>query len=491
VTLELDTLTYTYARRHTPALRDITVSFAPGDVALIAGGSGSGKTTLIRCVNGLIPLAFREGTLNGAVRCFGESTSGMTLAQIAQRVATVMQDPEKQIVAARVRNDLAFGLENLGLPRSEMLTRIETAASRLQVTHLLDRDTHTLSGGERQRVVIAGALAMHPRALLLDEPLASLDPPSAREALDLFRALANDGIVVVLVEHRVRDVLRIAPEHCVRLREGELDFQGNAAAFAHEIGPPSEVASLAPQPQPEATPLLSMRDVRFGYPDTGVEQTRGVSFDIRPGDVIALLGPNGAGKSTLCRLAIGLIKPTAGRIDIAGTHSAAMTTAEIVRTVGYAFQSPSATIFANTLQEELSFGPRNIGLDAATTQRNIDQALRIVDLPGLDLKHSPFALSFGQQKRVSLAGVLAMRPQVLLLDEPTAGLDEDTAEKLMRALFGAEGRPAAMLMVTHDLRLARRYANRVLILNAGQIVADGTPDQILNDTEALRRGGLA
>jgi energy-coupling factor transport system ATP-binding protein len=475
-------------------LRDISVDFRPGEVALLAGGSGSGKTTLIRCINGLIPLAYKEGTLQGAIRCFGESTAGLSLAQIAGRVATVMQDPEKQIVASRVRNDIAFGLENIGLPRAEIITRIESVAQQLRITHLLERATHTLSGGERQRVVIAGALAVDPRALLLDEPLASLDPPSAREALDLFASLARDGITVVLVEHRVRDVLRIRPMQCLLLADGALRFQGDTGAFEREIGPPPEVVSLAPPRVATASlasPLLRFDNVHFAYTDSLVEQTRGASFDIAAGDVIALMGPNGAGKSTLCRLAIGLLRPQAGTITLSGRDSATMSTAEIVRSVGYAFQSPSATIFANTLREELSFGPRNLGIPAADIEHRIQSALQIVNLPGLDLNGSPFALSFGQQKRISLAGVLAMQPRVLLMDEPTAGLDEATAEHLMRSLFQAPGRPEALVFVTHDLRLARRYANRVLLYHAGQIVADGAPGDVLNDADAMRRGGLA
>jgi energy-coupling factor transport system ATP-binding protein len=490
VTIELDTLSYAYANRPAPALREVSLVFQPGQIALLAGSSGSGKTTLIRCVNGLIPHAYKQGTLQGAIRCFGESTLGMTLAQIAGRVATVMQDPEKQIVAARVSNDIAFGLENLALPRAEIRERIEQVAKQLAITQLLDRETHTLSGGERQRVVIAGVLAVRPQAVLLDEPLAALDPPSARTVLDLFRALALDGKAIVLVEHRVRDVLRVRPEQCVALNDGALAFRGDADAYAGWIGPVPTIQSLAPARQPNGPTLLAFEDVSFGYSEDQLN-TRGVSFDVRQGDVIALLGPNGAGKSTLCRLAIGLIRPRSGRISINGRDTTADTTAQRVRTVGYAFQNPSMTLFANTLREELGFGPRNIGIDDATALGGIKDALRIVDLPDLDLSKSPFALSYGQQKRVSLASVLTMRPRVLLMDEPTAGLDETTAETLMRNLFAAPGRPDALVMITHDLRLARRFANRVIVLNDGQIVADGAPESILDDAAALKRGGLA
>lgn len=493
VTLELDAITYTYAKRATPALSGVSITFEPGVLSLVAGSSGSGKTTLIRCINGLIPLAYKEGTLTGTIRCFSESTRGMTLAQIGRRVATVMQDPEKQIVSSKVLGDLAFGMENLGLAPDEIRARIAEVAQELRIEHLLERDTHTLSGGERQRVVIAGVLAVRPQAVLLDEPLAALDPPSARAALDLFARLAASGNIVVLIEHRVRDVLRAAPAQCVALADGAIAFRGTAQAYAEHIGPAPEVVSLAPARASveHATPLLSFRNVRFGYQDSGREQTRGVTTSLYPGDVVALMGPNGAGKSTWCRLAIGLNRPQSGSISIEGRDHVDMTTAEIVRTVGYVFQNPAMTLFANTLRGELLFGPRNIGLDSETALRNVQQALAIVGLADLNLEGSPFGLSYGQQKRVALAGVLAMRPRVLLMDEPTAGLDEKTAEQLMRRLFIAEGRPEAIVMVTHDLRLARRYANRVLLLNDGEIVADGAPGDILANPVALRRGGLA
>jgi energy-coupling factor transport system ATP-binding protein len=490
VSLELDAITYTYAKRSQPALHEVSAVFQPGEVALLIGASGSGKTTLIRCVNGLIPRAYKEGTLNGQIRCFGESTAALSLAQIASRVATVLQDPEKQIVATTVRSDLAFGLENLGQPREDIQARVAKVAEQLDIAHLLNRETHTLSGGERQRVVIAGVLAAQPPALLLDEPLAALDPPSAREALDLFAQLAREGKTVVLIEHRVRDVLRIAPAHCLALDAGRITFRGDATACAKWIGPPDD-ATLAPPRNPQGASLLAFDAVHFGYANTGREQASGVSLNVRAGDVIALLGPNGAGKSTLCRLAIGLIRPTSGSISISGSNIAARTTAEIVRDVGYVFQNPSSTLFANTLREELSFGPRNIGIGPAETARDIERVLTMIDLPGLDLDKSPFALSHGQQKRIALAAVLTMRPRVLLMDEPTAGLDEDTAEVVMRGLFSAEGRPDAIVMITHDLRLARRYANRAVILNQGRIIADGAPDTLLDDAGLLARGGLA
>jgi energy-coupling factor transport system ATP-binding protein len=404
-----------------------------------------------------------------------------------------MQDPDKQIVATRVSGEIAFGPENLGLSRDDIRTRVIEAARHMRIEHLLERETHSLSGGEQQRAVIAATLAMRPRALLLDEPLASLDPPSAREALDEFRRLADDGIAVIMVEHRVNDALRARPERCVELSEGAIVFQGDAPAYRawradRRLDDPSAHASQ--RKAANAEPLLSFHDVHFSYPGAQRSQVAGVDLDIRQGDVAALIGPNGAGKSTLCKLAIGVLRPSRGAIDVGGRDAAELTVAQIVRAVGYIFQNPASMLFASTIGDELSFGPRNVGQSEADIQRSITEVMAIVGLPEMSLTQSPFALSFGQQKRVALASVLAMRPRVLILDEPTAGLDDGTAEDLLTRLLASDGAPEAVVMVTHDLALARRFANRLVLMSGGAIVADGAPADVLDDAAVMGRGGM-
>jgi energy-coupling factor transport system ATP-binding protein len=501
VSIDITDLRYTYPNRDVPALRDVSLTFRAGDVALIAGKSGSGKTTLIRCINGLIPRSYQQGTLSGQIRYSGESTSALSLAQIARHIGTVMQDPDKQIVATRAFNEIAFGPENLGLPRDEIVARVHSAAKQMRVDHLLERETHTLSGGEQQRMVIAAVLAMQPQALLLDEPLASLDPPSAREALAHFRRLADEGITIVMVEHRVRDALRIEPEQCVVLADGAIAFQGDAAAYRTWLDDRRQIDNERPIANRQwmalrgATPianlLLSFHDAHFTYPSSPHPQLNGVSLNVHAGDVIALIGPNGAGKSTLCKLAIGINRPSAGGVRLGERDAKDMTVAQIVREVGYVFQNPAAMLFANTLRDELSFGPRNTGMSVAESERNIAQAMAIVGLEDIPLDRSPFGLSFGQQKRVAVASVLTMQPKVLILDEPTAGLDDGTAEDLLTRLLNSDGAPQAVIMVTHDLALARHFANRVVLMREGAIVADGAPQDVLENGDVMTRGGLA
>lgn len=488
--ISIEQLSYTYAPGAPRALDALSAQLRSGELTLIVGKSGSGKTTLVRCINGLIPQRYKGGTLQGHLRYFDEDLSALSLAQRARRIGTVMQEPDKQIVATRVFDEIAFGPENLGLPRAEILARVHEAVAQLHLAHLLERETHTLSAGELQRVAIAGVIAMRPRVLLLDEPLASLDPPAAHQALRLFRQMASAGLAVVMVEHRVREALAFAPDRCLMLEQGRLVFDGDCAAFgAHYSSPLPARPPHTPPPQ-NGRVLLALENVFFQYPNTTRPQLNGVSLTVREGEIVALVGANGAGKSTLCRLAVGLVRPQAGRVWVDGEDAARLTVAQIARKVGYVFQNPSTMLFAENITEELRFGPRNVGLDAAATARAVEQALALVGLEQLDRSRSPFSLSFGQQKRLALAAVLAMQPALLILDEPSAGLDEATAEALLARLAQRDPVPQAMVMVTHDMQLARRFATRAIVIHEGEILADGPAGVVLDQPELLRRAQL-
>ncbi len=522
-------LSYTYRGRVEPALRDVSVTFRPGELTLIAGASGCGKTTLVRCINGLIPQSYAGGAMQGSVTLFGQNATGLPLARIAQMAGTVLQDPERQIVASSVLHEIAFGLENLGLPRAEIVERVHDTARRLRIEHLLERQTFSLSGGEKQKVALAGVLAMRPRALLLDEPLASLDPASGHEALRMIRSLADDGIAVVVIEHRVEDVLAFAPEHCIYMAQGAVAYDGDATGLmravdwrevklpapvviarvraaarrdtvAHATATPTTTTPsllrrpvLAPPPS-TASPLVELQKVHFRYGD-GPAVLRDVSLAIHAGDHVAVMGPNGAGKSTLTKHFIGLNRPTRGRVLVNGRDASSMTIAEMARTVGYVFQSPSHMLFAPTVSEELSFGPRNLGVDPATITLRVADALESVGLSE-HINTPPLSMSFGQQKRISIASVLTMNPRLLVMDEPTAGQDYASYTRLLDDITGrgadAESRgdrPAfeALVFVTHDLDLAITYANRIVLVAEGQIVADGRPEEVLTDVALLER----
>jgi energy-coupling factor transport system ATP-binding protein len=476
-------------------------------VLLIAGASGCGKTTLIRCINGLIPRSYK-GEVSGRVLVLGEEVKGWPLSRISQNVGTVLQDPERQILGTKVINEVAFGLENLGLPRDEIFQRVQAALDVLEISHLRDRDTFTLSGGEKQKVALAGVVAMRPSILLLDEPLASLDPASAWDSLNTIRLLANQGMTVLMVEHRVEDVMRIRPERVMFMSEGEIRYLGNLSGLSkvvnyREVKLPAEdiVERARVDPAPvelrllptvagngsEKNALVRFEEVAFGY-ETEREVLHGINLEIKRGDVIAVLGPNGAGKTTFVKHAIGLLKPKSGRVLVNGRDTRQASVAEIAGTLGYVFQSPSHMLFAPTVREELSFGPRNLKHSQEQIETEVKEALQTVNLADKE-KDPPLALSFGQQKRVSIAAILAMRSRILVMDEPTAGQDYQNYMNFMDAILQMPGFEA-ILFITHDVDLAVIYANRILMIADGRLIADGTPQEVLRDFDRLRANRL-
>src|SRR5512143_2429807 len=505
--LALEDISFRYRDRKGAAINHISFEANPGEILLIAGASGCGKTTLVRAVNGLIPRSYK-GERTGRVLVFGEETTGWKLSKISQEVGTVLQDPERQILGTKVLNEVAFGLENLGLPRPEILERVDEALDLLKITHLRDRETFLLSGGEKQKVALAGVLAMRPRILLLDEPLASLDPASAQDSLDMVRSLADQGMTVLLVEHRVEDVLRIRPDRVMFLADGSIRYLGPLAGLSkavnyHEVKLPAEdiverARNDPPPPQLHILPsvqgpggraeiapaLVRFQDVSFGY-DADVEVLHGINLEIKSGDVIAVLGPNGAGKTTFVKHAIGLLKPRHGHVYVDGRDTREASVAQIASTLGYVFQSPSHMLFAPTVHEELAFGPTNLKHPADQIDMEVKQALKIVNLSEKE-KDPPLALSFGQQKRVSIAAILAMQSRILVMDEPTAGQDYQNYMNFMDAILQLPGFEA-ILFITHDVDLAVIYANRVLIIADGRLVADGTPQEVLHDFDRLRQ----
>src|SRR6266498_1028968 len=505
--LVIENLSFQYRTRPELALENISFELEPGEMLLIAGSSGCGKTTLLRCINGLIPRSYR-GELQGRVLVNGEDVRDFALAKLAQTVGTLLQDPEKQILGAHVKSEVAFGPENLSLPSAEVNARVAEALARLGLTDLRDRDTFSLSGGEKQKVALAGLLAMRPSILLLDEPLASLDPASAHEALAVFRRLADEGATIILIEHRVEDALVAKPDRVLYMKEGHIRYLGAPEGLAdvvdrHEVKLPAPqvikqvraegiktTQSVRHAPSIQEL-LIAFENVSFGYGDDP-DVLHNIDLKIHAGERVALLGPNGAGKSTLVKHAIGLVKPRHGRVLVEGRDTRQLSVAQVSRTLGYCFQSPTHMLFAPTVKEELEFGPKNLGFKSSELNAAVRESIKIVNLSGLE-DYSPLALSFGQQKRVTIACVLAMRSKILALDEPTAGQDYGNYMNFMDGILGWQdsGRLAsnfdAVLFITHDLDLAVIFASRVILLSDGRVVADGPPEEVLRDRALLER----
>ncbi len=504
--LEIRNLTFRYQRRSEPAIRDVSLHLEAGEILLVAGASGCGKTTLARCINGLIPRSYK-GELSGQILYSGQPMVNQPLSRISQMVGTVLQDPERQILGSKVLNEVAFGLENLGWSRDEILQAAREAMRYLGIEQLASRDTFSLSGGEKQKLALAGVLAMHPRILLLDEPLASLDPASAHETLSLVRKLADEGMAVLMIEHRVEDVLQYRPDRVLFMQDGEVRYLGDLDGLAEvvdyrEVKLPAPAvmqrarAHLPPPPlqplpsahaHPKDEPLVQFEDVMFGY-ESGQTVLQGINLTVRRGEIIAVLGPNGAGKTTLVKHAIGLLKPKSGRVLIEGHDTRQLSVAEIARTLGYVFQSPSHMLFAPTVYEELAFGPQNLKHKPDDIQKEVQEAITIVNLAGYE-KEPPLALSFGQQKRVSIAAILAMRSRILVMDEPTAGQDYRNYMNFMQSIVTLPGFES-IFFITHDIDIAVIFATRVLLVNQGRLVADGRPAEVLADFERLSANRL-
>ena len=451
---------------------------------------------------------FDKGEIGGRILAFGKEMASWKLSQVSQKIGTVLQDPERQILGTKVINEVAFGLENLSLPRPEIIQRANESLNFLKISNLRDRDTFSLSGGEKQKVALAGVLAMRPSILLLDEPLASLDPASAQDTLDTVRTLADKGMTVLMVEHRVEDVLRIKPERVMFMSEGEIRYLGGMPGLSkvvnyHEVKLAAqdvvERAKLDPAPVgikvlpgaatkgPMNEALVKFENVAFGY-ESEREVLHGINLEIKRGNVIAVLGPNGAGKTTFVKHAIGLLKPKSGRVLVDGHDTREASVAQIAGMLGYVFQSPSHMLFAPNVHDELAFGPVNLKHPKEQIEQEVKEALKIVNLSDKE-NDPPLALSFGQQKRVSIAAILAMRSRILVMDEPTAGQDYQNYMSFMDSILQM---PAfeAILFITHDVDLAVIYANRILMISDGRLVADGTPQEVLRDFDRLKANRL-
>ncbi len=491
------------------ALEDISFTLPQGQLMLIAGPSGCGKSTLLKCLNGLIPHSY-SGTLTGEIFLAGRAVSGMTLRDLALQVGTMLQDPDKQIIGSTVESEIAFGMENLNVARKEMRQRIQAVLQRLHLEKYQHQATFALSGGQRQQVAAAGILVMEPSIFLFDEPFANLDARAVDELEELINGLRADGHTVIIVEHRVEEALTLKPDKVLLMRDGRQVFFGNTQEFL-AIADPTQVklpieATLRTLEEhiqardvlvrPIVTrgnspgaehiqeePILSFETVRYRYSAFSDEILQGVSTQIHRGETIALLGPNGSGKTTLVKQALGLLRPSKGRVLLYGEDTRKLSVAEVANRIGYVFQNPGAMLFATSVRKEVSFGPENLHFSAERLNAAVREAEEAVNVQMFE-ERSPLSLSFGQQKRVAIASVLSMQNKILLLDEPTAGQDYRSYISFMEYLRQLPNLDA-LLFITHDLDLALRFTQRVLLLKDGKLVADGPPLQVLADAALL------
>ncbi|MGZ3620260.1 MAG: ABC transporter ATP-binding protein, partial [Candidatus Binataceae bacterium] len=525
----LEAVSFTYTDGERPALTRINFTAAAGEMVGVMGASGAGKSTLAKCLNRIVP-EFEGGAFTGVVRIGGRSLDGARVCEVAPRVGMVFQDFEAQLFSTNVAHEVAFAMEQIGMEREEMVRRIGPALEAVGLAGFEHRDPTSLSGGEKQRLAIASVLALSPSVIVLDEPTTDLDPEGKAEIFALIRSLREQGFSLIVIEHEA-EVLRGA-DRLVLLREGEIIAEGaphdlmtrlelleqcgvhppdlnrvlaksgiaahgasvdEAEALIRRALPnlfaarPSSAStdesSRDAAPANGANPLVEVRALSFNYPD-GPPVLDSIDLRIAPGEFVAIIGQNGSGKTTLAKHLVGLLHPTAGAVMLNGRDRTAMRPAETAAEVGYVFQNPDHQIFAATVEDEVAFGPRNFNLAPDEIQRRCDEVLRAVglqDARALD----PFLLSKGERQRLAVASVLALRPRLLILDEPTTGLDYREQRRMMALVTELNREGIAIVMITHTPWLVAEYARRVVLIRRGRKLYDGGVREFFTRDELL------
>jgi energy-coupling factor transporter ATP-binding protein EcfA2 len=512
--IKITDLTFSYPGADRPALNGLNLQIPDGELCLVMGPSGSGKSTLLRCINGLVP-HFSGGDLRGSIRVNGLDPARLSPREMSRMVGFVFQDPETQFVVDRVEDEIVFSLENAGLGKAEMESRVSEAMKLLELTPLRSRRLETLSGGEIQRVAIAAALALKPRILVLDEPTSQLDPHSAEEVLEALVQLNKGlGLTIILAEHRLERVLPHTGQIIYLSDDYPEGLSGTPRDVLNkiELNPPMIILGkmLGWTPLPltleEARECVhnSHHDIAAAINKSAVKKTaskqagddafikahgvfvsfaamqalRGVDLNLYSGEIAVMMGHNGAGKSTLLRALIGLTPLDSGSVWVDGQTIAGRSVADVCQQVGYLPQDPNALLFADTVQEELLITLRNHHLDPTKTEyqpRTLMERLGIVD----KARRYPRDLSTGERQRTALGAVMVTHPGALLLDEPTRGLDYAAKLTLIKLLKSWREEGMAILMVTHDVELAVQAADRIILLENGQVSAEGVPAEVL------------
>ncbi|NGN70053.1 energy-coupling factor ABC transporter ATP-binding protein [Streptomyces sp. A7024] len=511
--IRFDQVSVTYDGAPAPALADVTLDIPEGELVLLVGPSGVGKSTLLGCVSGLVP-HFTGGTLSGSVTVAGRDTRTHRPRDLADLVGTVGQDPAAHFVTDTVEDELAYGMESLGLPPDTMRRRVEETLDLLGLADLRDRPIASLSGGQQQRVAIGSVLTPHPQVLVLDEPTSALDPAAAEEVLAVLQRLVHDlGTTVLMAEHRLERVVQYADQVVLLPGPGEPPV----------VGAPADVMAVSPVAPPVVSlgklagwsPLpLSVRDARrksAGLRDrlgalprpadaaartTGstiaetrslsvhrgrTEALRQVTLTLSPGETIALMGRNGAGKSTLLRTLVGMHEPAAGSVTLSGTAKPHKTKpAALLRHAGLVPQDPRDLLYADSVAAECTAADHDAKASPGTCR-----ALVADLLPGVPDDVHPRDLSEGQRLALALAVILTASPPLLLLDEPTRGLDYAAKSRLTAILRDLAARGHAIVLATHDVELAAELAHRVVILAEGEVVADGPTAEVVVSSPAF------
>lgn len=523
---------FQYRAQKRPTLTDIDLEIYPGERVLIAGPSGSGKSTLAGCINGLNPFS-NPGACTGTLTVDGVDAPHSSIFELSAHVGTVLQDPDGQFIGLTVGEDIAFALENSCTPQDEMHAITRHAAELVGIENHLGYAPHELSGGQKQRVSLAGVMVDQVKILLFDEPLANLDSATGKQAIELIDEIQKKtDTTVLIIEHRLEDVLWRNVDRIVLVNDGTIlaDLRPDellsgsllaengireplyvtALRYAGvDITPdkhPAHVDSLVlddtdtqklrdwfttrprPAAQPERESLLEVKGLSFGY-QKGQQTLRDVSFSIGKGEMVSIVGRNGAGKSTLSKLICGFETPDAGEIFLNGKPLAEENIRRRAQHIGYVMQNPNQMISKTMIYDEVALGLQRSGLTEEQIREKVEATLKVCGL--YPFRNWPIsALSFGQKKRVTIASVLVLDPELILLDEPTAGQDFRHYTDIMEFLRGLNARGVTVVMITHDMHLMLEYTRRALVFCDGRLIADRTAAAVLCDPALVEQAAL-
>ena len=529
--IEFVDFTFQYRAQAKPTLNNINLTIYEGEKVLIVGPSGSGKSTLSNCINGLVPFS-NEGEISGSLKVKGKETKEMSIFELSNSVGTVLQDPDGQFIGLTVGEDIAFKLENDCVSQEEMKEKVKVVSEIVGIDTHLNSAPYSLSGGQKQRVTLAGVMVGEVDILLFDEPLASLDPATGKSAIELIDQIQKKtNKTILIIEHRLEDVLHCPVDRIIVVDNGRIAADITPAELLSSnllietgIREPLYITALKyagcdikPEMHPEHIdtlnidscreklkdwyedtiedeqkinnePILEMRDVKFSY-ESGKEILHGVSFKINKGEMVSIVGRNGAGKSTISKLICGFYKPTEGQILFNGRDLINDTIKERAEKIGIVMQNPNQMISKTMIFDEVALGLKVRGVSEEEIKNRVFETLKICGL--YEFRNWPIsALSFGQKKRVTIASILVLNPEILILDEPTAGQDFKHYTEIMEFLKELNQKGVTIIMITHDMHLMLEYTNRAIVLSNGVKLADDIAANVLTDEKVINKANL-
>lgn len=529
--IEFVDFSFQYRAQAKPTLNNINLTIYEGEKVLIVGPSGSGKSTLSNCINGIVPFS-NEGKISGSLKVKGKETKEMSIFELSNSVGTVLQDPDGQFIGLTVGEDIAFKLENDCVSQEEMKEKVKIVSEIVGIDTHLNAAPYSLSGGQKQRVTLAGVMVGDVDILLFDEPLASLDPATGKSAIELIDQIQKETKkTILIIEHRLEDVLHCAVDRVIVVNNGEIAADITPAELLSSnilsetgIREPLYITALKyagctiiPEMKPEhidtlnidlcreklktwyeetseeekqttGEAILEMKDVKFSY-ESGKEILHGVSFKVNKGEMVSIVGRNGAGKSTISKLICGFYKPTEGQILFDGRDLINDTIKERAEKIGIVMQNPNQMISKTMIFDEVALGLKVRGVPEEEIKNRVFETLKICGL--YEFRNWPIsALSFGQKKRVTIASILVLNPEVIILDEPTAGQDFKHYTEIMEFLKELNKKGVTIVMITHDMHLMLEYTNRAIVLSNGLKLAEDIAANVLTDEEVINKANL-